>query len=259
MKEPAKYWKAWFDERARNATSDFVLNRGTTLRLNELERDAQRQFLAAVNPKPQDIILDAGCGSGRNISILSPLVKEVVGLDYSEQMLQRARERVAEERLNNVKLLTGDVTQLQFETGTFNTVVCASVLQYLDDNDCAQALNEMARVCRSEGRLILHIKNGTSIYGLSLKVLRLISGLLGRRMKPEYYRSRRWHEKTIQKLGGVVVEHDGFGFLTFVPLPRRVVALLLRAERHLPLQSAMKRWAVNYKMTVRVKKLATTG
>ena len=82
-----------------------------SLRLEALEQKALRQFIEAVDPQPDDVIFDAGCGSGRNISLLGPMVKEVVGMDYSEEMLQRAREMVSREALSNVKLLPGDVTK----------------------------------------------------------------------------------------------------------------------------------------------------
>jgi SAM-dependent methyltransferase len=254
MKQPAEFWKKWWDDKAVHAESDYAVNRCTSVRLDELERRGCRQFIDAVSPKPTDIVLDAGCGTGRNMSVLSPLVKEVVGFDYAERMVERARERVALEKLPNVSVMTGDVTKLQYDDNSFDKVVCASVLQYLDDADCASALRELVRVCKPGGRLIIHLKNGWSLYGLSLKVLRPIARLFRKELKPEFYRSARWHERLIAAAGGVPTDYDGFGILTFVPLPSRVVALLLRCELALPLPKFMKRAAVNYQLTVHVAK-----
>jgi ubiquinone/menaquinone biosynthesis C-methylase UbiE len=159
-KSDGDYWKQWWNHQASASASDYSLNRGTTLRLEEIERASLRQFIKAVDPQPDDVVLDAGCGSGRNISTLSPLVKQAVGIDYSEQMLKRARSNIAQEKLSNVMLMTGDITELPFSADAFDKVVCASVLQYLDDAQCAAALREMVRVCKPGGRLILHIKNG---------------------------------------------------------------------------------------------------
>ena len=44
-KSTTEYWKQWFDDRAKNASSDYVLNRGTTLRLDALEMRWFEQFL----------------------------------------------------------------------------------------------------------------------------------------------------------------------------------------------------------------------
>lgn len=255
--EPAgDYWKNWFDEQARRTASDFVLNRGTTVRLDALERQAQSQFLAAVNPKPDDVILDAGCGSGRNISLLCPLVKEIVGLDFSREMLHRAQERVQDEKLASARLVSGSVTELQFGDRVFDKVVCTSVLQYLDEAQCALAIREMIRVCKPGGTLVLHVKNGTSLYALSLRWLRLVQRLLGRSVKPEYYRSRKWHLRTIENSGAKVVDYDAFGIFTFVPLPRWAVQRLLQMELRFVKGNALKRFGVNFKLTIRVSESA---
>ena len=254
MSSETQYWKKWFDDQARQAQSDYSLNRGTSLRFEELERRSLAQFMQAVAPKSTDVVLDAGCGSGRNISLLSPLVKEIVGIDFSEQMLDRAKEKVASEKLSNVTLHQGTVTQLTFPNNSFDKVICASVLQYLDDKDCAASISEMLRVCKPGGTLVLHVKNGTSLYGTSIKLARKVSSLLGRKVKPEIYRSRSWHERAVANAGGKIVDCDGFGFLTFVPCPNAIVKWLLWLEMNVLTLAAFKKLAVNYKITVRAEK-----
>ena len=203
-----------------------------------------------MSPQAEDSVLDAGCGSGRNLLLLSPLVKKIVGIDYSEEMLARAAEKIAADKLDNVSLKTGDITRLSFSTADFSKVVCASVLQYLDNENCALALREMIRVCKPGGRIVLHIKNGHSLYGLSLAILRPIARIFGKRMKPEYYRSLQWHRKILAESGATVTDLDGFGLMTFVPLPSAVVRCLLQFETALPIPLVMKRFAVNCQMTI---------
>jgi ubiquinone/menaquinone biosynthesis C-methylase UbiE len=256
---PTDYWKTWWNEQARNSVSDFALNRMTSLRLARLEQRELNNFIRAVDPQPNDVVLDAGCGSGRNISILSSRVRRIVGIDYSEEMIRRAVERAEGEKLSNVNVLQGDVTSLSFPPNTFDKVICASVLQYLNDTDCALALREMVRVCKPGGTLLLHIKNGTSLYGLSLKILRPLCRILGRQMKPEYYRSRGWHVRTLRAESSTITDYDGFGILTFVPLPQWIVGFLLQCEIYLPVPKRMKNFAVNYKLTARINKSASSA
>ena len=73
-------------------------------------------------------------------------------------------------------------------------------------------------------------------------------------MKPEFYRSRAWHLAVLQKMGASVIQADGFGLLTFVPLPGAVVGMLLNLETKVGLPPFLKRFTVNYKMTCRVAK-----
>jgi hypothetical protein len=54
--------------------------------------------------------------------------------------------------------------------------------------------------------------------------------------------------------GGRVVDYDSFGIFTFVPLPVSVVGRLLRLELALLKGKGLKKFGVNYKMTVRVEK-----
>lgn len=254
MKNTSEFWKDWFDNRAKCATSDFVLNRGTTIRLDDLERNAERQFLQAIEPRATDIVLDAGCGSGRNISLLSSRVKEIVGLDFSAQMLSRVAARVRDEKLLNVKLVPGSVTQLPFPDDTFDKVICASVLQYLDADDCRVAFREMFRVCKNNGIVVAHTKNGTSLYGLSKLFANALWRVLRRRVLPEYYRSRSSQEGMIRELGGSLVDFDSFGLFTFVALPQPIVRFVLRMEMKLIKAKWLKRFGVNYKLTIRVSK-----
>ena len=58
----------------------------------------------------------------------------------------------------------------------------------------------------------------------------------------------------LQREGGIRVDYDGFGILTFVPLPQWIVAALLRCEMRFGVPKFLKKYAVNYKMTVRVDK-----
>ena len=81
------FWQNWFNDSAQRAQSDYLLNRGTVVRLPEHEAEAQRQFLAAIDPQKSDVVLDAGCGSGENISWLHGLVQHIEGVDFAEMTL----------------------------------------------------------------------------------------------------------------------------------------------------------------------------
>jgi ubiquinone/menaquinone biosynthesis C-methylase UbiE len=256
-KRPSEYWKQWWNEQARTAASDFRLNRMTSVRLAKLEKRELEQFIKAVDPRHDDVILDAGCGSGRNISLLSPCVRQVTGIDYSEEMIRRAKERIIQEKLRNVQCLHGNVTAMNFPSNAFDKVICTSVLQYLNDRECSLAMQEMVRVCKPGGTLVLHVKNGTSLYGLSLALLRPIAAAFGRTMKPEFYRSRSWHFDVLKAQGGIIRDFDGFGILTFVPLPNKLVSLLLRSEVASNVPKFFRKFAVNFKMTVYIDKAAT--
>jgi SAM-dependent methyltransferase len=254
MEPRTEFWKDWWDESAKRSTSDYALNRGTSVRLTELERQSELQLIATVRPEPSDVVLDAGCGSGRNLSIFAGKVRAIVGIDFSAHMLERAKTRVADEHLSNVTLRQASVTALPFATDSFEKVLCLSVLQYLDTDACRAAFREMFRVSKNGARIVIHLKNGSSLYGLSKWCSYRLFTLLGRRSLPEHYRRRGVHEQFIRECGGRVVDVDAFGIFTFVGLPSRFVAPLIRLETKLPGRNWLKRFGVNYKVTIAVTK-----
>jgi len=248
------FWKAWWDERAKPSISDREIDRGSARVLDELERRSKQQFLEAIDPKKDDLVLDAGCGTGANFSAISSSVHGIVGLDFSGEQLKRAEKRIAADKLSNVKLALGSVTQIDFGNSTFDKVICTSVLQYLNDEECETACREMIRVCKDGGIIVIHAKNRTSVYGVLLRVQKFIARRIGRKTTPDYYRPRAWYGKTLAKYGGEIVDFDAFGIFNFSPLPFSAVHRLLKLEMKWIKSKKLKAFGVNYKMTVRVTK-----
>ena len=254
METTTAFWRKWWDDFAQRACNDYETDRGTTLRIEGLEQRNFAQYMEAVEPRSTDHVLDAGCGTGINCSRLNLLVSRIVGIDLSSEMLKRAEQRIIREGLSNTCVLRGDVTQMQFTSESFDKVICTSVLQYLNNGECEAALQELVRVCRPGGRIILHVKNRTSLYGLSRMWLQAVAKLLKRKTGPEYYRPRIWDENVIRRAGAEIIDYDSFGILTFVPLPMIVVRWLLWLEMRLICGRSIKRFGVNYKMTVQSTK-----
>lgn len=252
METTTGFWKEWWNNNAHGNTSDYEVDRGVAVPIDELEKRSLAQFLRAVDPSPTDYVLDAGCGTGVNLSRLSPLVKSIVGLDFSGEMLKRAEQRITRDGLLNVTTAVGNVLKIEYPSKHFDKVICMSVLQFLNDEEREAALREMARVCKMGGRIILHVKNRTSLYGVSRALLQFVSKLVHKRFSPDHYRPRVWYEEAIKRAGGEIIDYDSFGIITFVPLPAAVLRWLLRLEMRLIRGRWFKRYGVNYKITVRV-------
>lgn len=248
------YWKSYWDKHGGSGATDYEVDRGTVLKISELQRKSDEQFLRAVQPLPDDVVLDAGCGTGVNISKLNGRVARIVGIDFSPEMIHRAERRVLDESLDNVTLRVGSISHLEFADDSFDKVICTSVLQYLDEEDGRQAIREMIRVCRHGGRVIMHVKNSSSLYGLSLVVVKGLLKAFGRQPKPDHYRSWRWYKGAVEACGGQLEDWDSFGRLTFVPLPRAVVRGLLELETRFLGAWCLSKHGVNLKLTVSVHK-----
>ena len=93
-------------------------------------------------------VLDVGCGTGRySLEIIQHTGANVVGLDFSRGMLSKASAK------KGGIWLQGDISNMPFKSGSFDTVIIMLVLQHVDDE--ALALSEAFRILRPGGHLTI--------------------------------------------------------------------------------------------------------
>ena len=101
-------------------------------------------------------VLDDGCGPGFFTAILAELHNNVCAIDYSEEMVARATERIHSLGLS-ATVTRGDAHSLPFPDECFDAVVSRNVIWNLKDP--AKAYGEIARVLRPGGTLIMNDGN----------------------------------------------------------------------------------------------------
>jgi phosphatidylethanolamine/phosphatidyl-N-methylethanolamine N-methyltransferase len=98
-------------------------------------------------------ILDVGVGTGIALPYYAK-TSRLVGVDLSEAMLQRARERVTKQQLTNVEgLVVMDAGRLAFADASFDVVVAQYVVNTVPHPE--QTLDEFVRVVRPGGEILL--------------------------------------------------------------------------------------------------------
>jgi ubiquinone/menaquinone biosynthesis C-methylase UbiE len=98
---------------------------------------------------PSKRVLEIGCGTGVFLEMVAASGANLHGIDLSVDLLSRAAERARS--LPNVRLHRGNVEQLPFPDGTFDTVYGSSILHHLH---LLPALREIFRVLRPGGRAV---------------------------------------------------------------------------------------------------------
>jgi len=119
-----------------------AMNRAMTLGLDR----KWRRLTAGAAVRPGDRVLDACCGTGDLALAGREAGGRVVGVDFSEEMLARARRKAAD-----IDWVHADATSLPFEDASFEAVTVGFGIRNLADLEAG--LCELARVLVPEGRL----------------------------------------------------------------------------------------------------------
>ncbi|MBI5365250.1 MAG: class I SAM-dependent methyltransferase [Planctomycetes bacterium] len=106
-----------------------------------------RVTLDRLAAKAGERVLDAGCGTGRNLARLVAAGARCTGIDFSEGMLGVARARFPELDLRQADLHA----PLPFADASFDAVLCALIAEHLNELD--PCLAECRRVLVPGGRL----------------------------------------------------------------------------------------------------------
>ena len=140
--------------------------------------EGRESVIRNLDVQPDEHILEVGVGTGLALPMY-PRHCRIVGIDFSEGMLAKAKEKAEAHRLDHVQLHRMDAGAMEFEDDSFDTVVAAYVVTAVPDY--RKVVNEMIRVCRPGGRIIMlnHFSNGNKVIAAVEKVLSPITKHLG--------------------------------------------------------------------------------
>jgi phosphatidylethanolamine/phosphatidyl-N-methylethanolamine N-methyltransferase len=177
-------------------------------------------------------ILEVGVGTGISLPDYRPS-NRLVGIDLSEPMLRKARERVFARALDNIEaLVVMDAQHLGFADATFDVVVAQYVITVVPDPEAT--LDEFIRVVKTGGEVILVNHIGAEV-GLR-RAFEQWFAPMGRRLgwRPEFpwYRLARWAER-----------HGGVRVIERRPVPPLGQFSLIRFEKLTALPSGSAQWS----------------
>lgn len=95
-------------------------------------------------------ILEVGCGQGHILRLLAkefPKVK-ITAIDINSNVLFNTKNNLEKEGITNIKLSVGKAENLKFDSNSFDVVLSAAVLIYVDRFNISLAFSEMNRVAR---------------------------------------------------------------------------------------------------------------
>ncbi|MFC2097022.1 class I SAM-dependent methyltransferase [Bacteroidota bacterium] len=148
--------KQWYEELFENYGQKYdneVFVKGTIGECDFIEKE--------INKNKESKILDIGCGTGRHSIELSKRGYSVRGIDLSESLLKRAREKASEQNLN-IDFQKHDARKLPF-SNEFDLAImmCEAGFPLMETDEMNfQILQNAAKVLKPKGKLIFTTLNG---------------------------------------------------------------------------------------------------
>jgi phosphatidylethanolamine/phosphatidyl-N-methylethanolamine N-methyltransferase len=119
----------------------------------KIATEGRLHTVEVINKKRHGRVLEVGVGTGLSLPDYRRDL-EIVGIDLSPEMLDKARERIAEHNLTNVTgLHEMDAGELDFPDDSFDTTVAMYVMTVVPEPE--KVMRELARVTKPGGEILL--------------------------------------------------------------------------------------------------------
>ncbi len=112
--------------------------------------------VAIASLKEGEVVLDLGSGAGFDAFLASPKVGKagkVIGIDMTDEMLEKARENANKGNYTNVEFRKGDIEDLPVENDSIDVIISNCVINLTPDKE--KVFKETHRVLKTGGRLMV--------------------------------------------------------------------------------------------------------
>jgi ArsR family transcriptional regulator len=106
--------------------------------------------------KEGDIVLDLGSGAGIDAILAAKRVGvngKIIGVDMTEEMVEKARENAEKQGIKNVEFLLGEIENLPIPNNSVDTIITNCVINLIPDK--AETFSEAFRVLKPNGKIYL--------------------------------------------------------------------------------------------------------
>jgi 2-polyprenyl-6-hydroxyphenyl methylase/3-demethylubiquinone-9 3-methyltransferase len=107
------------------------------------------------NIKRGSIVLDMGCGWGRDLKAIAKIVKKGIGIDNDSEIIKEAKGNLS--KFKNIELFVENAKKTHFNDNTFDYVLCLGNTFGNFGKDKYKILREMKRVAKKNGKIIISV------------------------------------------------------------------------------------------------------
>jgi len=96
--------------------------------------------------KISDTVLDYGCGTGTAAIEIAGSVKTVTGIDISSKMIEAAKGKTVERKVNNIDFVQTTIFDEKLKPGSFDVILCFNLLHLVEDKpNVMRRINELLK------------------------------------------------------------------------------------------------------------------
>jgi len=155
------------------------------------------------NPKE---ILDVGCASGWFLHELSKKIPSAkfYGVDIYKEGIDYAKKEYP-----NINFYVSNAEKLRFEDSKFDLIINTEVIEHLENPE--KAINEMKRVLKKNGRLIIEVDSGSLLFSIVWYLWRKFNGKVWNESHLHSFNVNKL-EKVAKKAGFKILKKRKFNF-----------------------------------------------
>lgn len=157
MKISGDYAGMWEDFAKRKAHSYLTDKYDLRNIVGLVGRAREHEIMRALQLTSDDVLLDVGCASGRQVFMAAPYIKKGVGVDIAKGFTDAAAAFAAEKGIKNTEFVHVDAEHLPFPDGSFTKLICSEVIEHIPDP--MPLLNEIKRVLVPGGTAVFTVPN----------------------------------------------------------------------------------------------------
>ena len=204
-----------------NPKRHFLLKNTVSRWWNPKYERYSQEIMNIIKPIEQGLCLEVGSGDGRYTIPLAQYGNLTIGVDLSNEMIERCMKRIEQAKNKNIMLIQADAEHLPFKNETFKKVVCIATLVHIPNYE--NTVNEYFRVTQNNGCIItenISLLHPTILYyWLKNKIVRILFKENKLKLIPYYPRTPWKIKNAFQKREFKIEEICGF----YIILPLIIV------------------------------------
>jgi len=99
---------------------------------NVLDMEQLKALIETLDLKPEETVLDLGCGNGRIAEYISDATgAKITGLDFASELIKTSQQRTADKK-GRLSYVVGNMDELAFEEGSFDAIISIDTLYFVE-------------------------------------------------------------------------------------------------------------------------------